>query len=77
MLSRPPDAKSALRRARKRRYRERCAAGLAVCPVEHDDKMIQFLIETHWLAEGDADDPRKVGAAVSVMWRDSARRENS
>ena len=61
---------------RKKRYQERCAAGLAICPVEHDAAMIQFLIDTDWLDEADADDPRKVGVAVAAMWRDACREKS-
>jgi hypothetical protein len=64
--------KRKLRRERKRRRAKRAAAGLACCTVEHDATMLQFLIATRWLEEADADDPDKVGAAVSAMWRQAA-----
>ena len=66
------DRKRELRNARKKRRAKRAKAGLACCTVEHDDAMLEFLIATHWLDEADADDPGKVGEAVSAMWRQSA-----
>ncbi len=38
--------------------------------------MIEFLIDTDWLDEADADDPRKVGVAVAAMWRDACREKS-
>jgi hypothetical protein len=77
---RPPadaDRKRALRNARKGRLAARKAAGLACCgAVEYDATMLEFLIATRWLAEADAGDPDKVGAAVSAMWRESAHENN-
>lgn len=68
----PAAEKRRLRRERKRRYQSRLAAGLSCCDVEYDDVMLQFLISARWLPEADADDPAKIGAAVSAMWRDAA-----
>jgi hypothetical protein len=76
---RPPaddDRKRQNRRDRKRRRAARVKAGLACCLVEHDHAMLDFLIATHWLAESDADDPAKIGEAVSAMWRKSADENN-
>jgi hypothetical protein len=64
------------RRERKLRRAVRIAAGLACTgPVEYDSTMLDFLIATHWLAEADESDSKKIGEAVSRMWRDTAYRE--
>jgi hypothetical protein len=62
------------RRARQRAYRQRVANGQAIAPVRYDADVLTFLIATHWLAEADAADRRKVGDAIARMLAASARR---
>jgi hypothetical protein len=61
------------RAARDRRHRQRLKSGVRVAPVEYDGTVLNFLIATHWLAELDADDTRKVGVAIAAMLADTAR----
>jgi hypothetical protein len=80
MHDRPPadaDRKRELRRERKKRRAKREAAGLSCCMVEYGAAMLDFLIATRWLAEADADDPAKVGRAITAMLRSSADENNS
>jgi len=62
MLERLP-AKEAHRR-RQRRHRARQAAGTAIYPVELGCAVLQFLVRTHWVAEEDAGNRDRRGAAV-------------
>jgi hypothetical protein len=48
---------------RQRRYRQRQREGRRVPDIGADE--ISFLIETQWLAEGDAADWRAVGCAIA------------
>lgn len=75
MLTRPPDdddRKRQQRRARDRQRYRREAAGLAVAPVEYSRAMVGYLIRWHWLAQCDADNREKVGAAISRALQEAA-----
>jgi hypothetical protein len=63
----PPDDRHA-------RFRARRKAGIAVAAVEYDAAVIDFLIRTHWLLEGEAPDRAAVGRAIGAMIAASARR---
>jgi hypothetical protein len=68
MLERPdiPD--------RHRRFRARQRAGRAIYAVELGAEELDFLIRTGWLLESEACDRDAVGAALSRMLADAARR---
>ena len=59
---------------RHRRFRQRRAAGRAVYQVELGGEELEFLIRTHWLLEGEACDRDAVGAGITRMLADAARR---
>jgi hypothetical protein len=71
VLRRPDPSPSELRR---RRYRARRAAGIAVAPVEFDGDVINFLIRWRWLQGGEVYDRGALGRAISRMLAVSARR---
>jgi hypothetical protein len=68
MLERPdiPD--------RHRRFRARRRAGKAVYQVELGGEELDLLIRTGWLLDGEACDRDAVGAALTRMLADAARR---
>jgi hypothetical protein len=68
MLNRPdiPD--------RHRRFRARRRAGRAIYAVELGAEELDWLVRLHWLQEGEAYDRDAVGAALSRMLADAARR---
>jgi len=61
----PPD--------RHARYRARQRDGKAVA-VEYDAAVVDFLVKTHWLLEGEASDRDAVGSAIARMVADATRR---
>jgi hypothetical protein len=65
--------RQAARSARDRRYRARRESGKAVAQVEFDAAILDFLIRTRWLAEGNSTVARAVGEAISAMLADAAR----
>ena len=74
MLHRSP-SRSARQRDRWRRYRARVRAGRMVPDMpDIGVEEVSFLIETLWLAEGEAADRRAVGIAIARMLNDAARR---
>jgi hypothetical protein len=58
--------------ARTRRARRRAREGKAMAMFEYDARVLNFLIETRWLAESDAGDKAKIGEAVTRMVADAA-----
>ena len=48
--------------------------GRAVALVEYDGPVIDLLIKTRWLQEGEAGDRSAVGRAIGAMLADAARR---
>jgi hypothetical protein len=62
----PPD--------RRRRFRQRQAAGRACYTVELGAAELDFLIRTGWLLDGEASDRNAVGAGIARMLADAARR---
>jgi hypothetical protein len=59
VLQRPPPGSG----ERQRRYRQRQREGRRVSNIGADEN--SFLIDTRWLAEGDAADRRAVGCAIA------------
>ena len=59
---------------RHRRFRARRRAGKAIYAVELGGEELEFLIRTRWLQEAEACDRDAVGAALSRMLADAARR---
>ena len=70
---RQADARRERARNRDRAYRKRQAAGVMTCTVEVDGEVLNFLIATRWLGEGEVGDKAKVGKAISRMLKDAAR----
>lgn len=82
MLHRPPAA-SRKRATRERRrlaqieYRRRFDAGLIVVGVEidgDDGDVVEMLLATDWLKAVERKDRKKIGAAISAMLADAAKR---
>jgi hypothetical protein len=73
MLHRPP-APPAPSGDRHRRFRARRRNGRACYRVELDGEGLSFLIRTRWLLEAEASDRLAVGAALTRMIADAARR---
>jgi hypothetical protein len=48
--------------------------GEAVALVPYDGAVLDLLVRLRWLAEADVADKVKVGAAISAMLRDAAKR---
>ena len=59
---------------RHARFRRRRRDGRAVDLVELGGEEREFLIRTHWLLEGEACDRDAVGAGITRMLADAARR---
>jgi hypothetical protein len=63
--------RDAWRRASKR-YRIRVRTHERIAEVPYGEAELSFLIRLGWLAEGDADDRRAVGVAISRLIREVA-----
>jgi hypothetical protein len=73
MLDRPPSRRT--RRARwQADYRQRQRNGEAVAPVPYGGAVVDFLISTKWLDQGQAADRHAVGAAIGRLMQDTAKR---
>jgi hypothetical protein len=63
---------------RNRKYRRRAKAGRRTAPVEYDQSVVNFLVRWKWLTPRDDDispyTSAEIGAAISAMLADSARR---
>jgi hypothetical protein len=59
---------------RHKRFRRRRKAGRACTTVEFDGPVLDLLIRTGWLLEGEAADRDAVGSAITRMIADAARR---
>jgi hypothetical protein len=59
---------------RHRRFRQRRRAGVAVAQVEYTAEVLDMLVRLHWLLDGEAADRDAVGAALTRMIADAARR---
>jgi hypothetical protein len=59
---------------RHRRFRARRRAGRAIYAVELGGEELDLLIRTGWLLESEACDRTAVGAALTRMLTDAARR---
>jgi hypothetical protein len=58
-----------------KRYRRRHADGRAVARgVEYDADVLDLLIALGWLREGEADDPKQVGRAITALMEDTAKK---
>jgi hypothetical protein len=62
----PPD--------RHKRFRRRRRDGKACAMIEYDASVIDFLVRTHWLQEGEVADRASIGRAIGALIRDAARR---
>lgn len=73
MLARSPQR---LRwREKKRRQRAREHAHVASYPVDADGAVLDMLVRNNWLAEADAANRAKVGAAIAKMLHEAAHEE--
>lgn len=74
MLERPPRAarRSAGRAARNRRYAERRRSGRLMLAVEVDEKLIDLMIRTGYLADRAAADRGALTRALAAMLKDAA-----
>jgi hypothetical protein len=74
MLQRLPNSPSRaeLKALRDRRHRERLRLCRIVVPVEVCEEVLGLVLRLHWLAEHDATDREKIGAAIAAMLRASA-----
>jgi hypothetical protein len=69
-----PPTRTSRRAARDARYRQRLQRGEAIALVCYGAETLDMLIRLRWLSEVDAGDKGKVGAAISALLRDAARR---
>ena len=60
--------------SRKQRWCERQRRGVIVANVEVSASTLDFIIATRWLCDDDAADSAAIGAAISAMLEDAARR---
>lgn len=58
---------------RQRRRRARARRHEIVAPTPVGERVLDVLVNLHWLADKDADDSRKIGAAIGAMLSDLAR----
>jgi hypothetical protein len=72
----PPDPRRQRERRRlsQRAYRARVKACRTTVTVELGARELDFLIATRWLSESDAGRKAAIGAAVTALIADSARR---
>jgi hypothetical protein len=70
VLERPPSR----RELRRRRYRARRAAGVAVYPVPLTATEIDWLVRMEWLDASEVADRKAVGEGIARMLAASARR---
>lgn len=59
--------------ARTARYRQRLKRGEGIAPTVYDAEIIGLLLDLHWLAEGESEDRRAIGEAISRMLKDTAK----
>ena len=71
MLERPP--RRDRQREHQREYRRRQRAGEGVAPAPFTVAIVNFLIETKWLAETDAGDRAAIGKAMSAALANAAK----
>jgi hypothetical protein len=67
-------AKRERRRLAQRRYRARFDAGRFTVAVEIDGAVVEMLLATGWLIDGERDDRKKIGMALSAMVAEAAKR---
>ena len=73
--ARPPRKdKRERRRLAQRRYRQRADHGCTIVQVEINAQIVEMLIASRWLTEGDCGDRGKIGAAVGAMITEAAKR---
>ena len=65
-----PTRERLLARSRHRRWRQRQRANQDVISMTVSRSLIETLIELEWLSAAEADDKRKVGAAVAAVLED-------
>jgi hypothetical protein len=69
------NAMPSARSARQVRWRQRVRDGVAVYAVEIDARVLDMLVRSNWLSDGDSSDREAVGRALTAFLRDCA--ENS
>ncbi|MET4478825.1 hypothetical protein [Bradyrhizobium sp. F1.13.3] len=80
MLSRPPARYRSSADVRERRrtaqqaYRRRLEEGRMSVSVEIDSDVIEMLIASHWLKDGECEDRAKIGKALGAMVAEAAKR---
>jgi hypothetical protein len=80
MLTHPPSRRRKRNETRERRrlaqreYRRRFDAGRFAVVVEIGGDEIELLVANHWLPEGECTDRKKIGAAISAMLKEAAKR---
>ncbi len=64
-----PDARREAAAARKARFRARQRAGGAVLrvPIQAFNDLVEVLLDTGWLAEGESEDRAEVGRALGLL----------
>jgi hypothetical protein len=81
MLSRPPNSRRRQRHEKRERrrlaqiqYRRRIDAGRITVTVEIDGDVIEMLVASRWLIDGECHDRKKIGMALSAMVAEAAKR---
>lgn len=74
MISAAAATRRAADRERQRRCRAERRAGLAAYRVVANGEVINLLIRTGWLRDGDATKPQCVAAAISRLLADAAQK---
>jgi hypothetical protein len=68
-----PAHRRAAARARQARHAARARAGVAICPVEFDDRILSVLVELRYLTERDTGDRGAIGRAITAAIRSLTR----
>jgi hypothetical protein len=80
MHDRPParhrkrETKRERRRLAQRAYRRRFDDGRFTVVVEVDAGVVEMLVASHWLAECECSDRRKIGMAITGILAEAAKR---
>jgi hypothetical protein len=81
MLTRPPAVRKRKRettrerrRLAQREYRRRLDAGRITVAVEIDAAVVEMLVASRWLPDGDSADRKQIGKALSAMVAEAAKR---
>ena len=71
----PSNTRGKGKNARTVRYRQRLERGERIVPVPVTDQVIALLLDLHWLAEGESEDRRAIGEAISRMLKEPPNRD--